>query len=378
VYRANHGQWNTVWGDNDVGEMGRWLAKRSLLQGEEQRDVGRIFFPGFLELALRGDRRYEPMFRDHRTVGAWLPRTLYVSQFASGGERRIATFEEDIDVTTATAGGAVAARGLTLWREGNIPTRATTRGATFETTAVYLGWSAPKDSTAAPDPDRAWYEVALPAEAMGPEARLTFSLAQLALRPGPLSVRDTLTPDTAAVAGSAGRDSSASRARASRSARARTAAEAASRARLPADSLRVDLSVELLTHDGRRATVPLSEVVALRPPLTIRLYRHASIESRVTGSPRDHEYALQRVEIPFACWACSRSAPPPSSDSARRRWSRSSFSRITDKVGKVEDGSASTEGEGPLRATRCRCRRGGSHRPASGRIATAPHAPPRG
>jgi hypothetical protein len=58
--------------------------------------------------------------------------------------------------------------------------------------------------------------------------------------------------------------------------------------------------VELLTHDGRRATVPLSEVVALRPPLTIRLYRHAYIETRVTGSPRDHEYALQRVEVPFA------------------------------------------------------------------------------
>ena len=36
------------------------------------------------------------------------------------------------------------------------------------------------------------------------------------------------------------------------------------------------------------------------PPLTIRLYRHAYIETRVTGSPRDHEYALQRVEVPFA------------------------------------------------------------------------------
>jgi|LauGreDrversion4_2_1035121.scaffolds.fasta_scaffold00131_18 dienelactone hydrolase len=300
VYRANHGQWNTVWGDNDVGEMGRWLAKRSLLSGEEQRDIGRIFFSGFLELAVRGDRRYEPMFRDHRTVGAWLPRTLYVSQFASGGERRIATFEEDIDVTTATAGSAVAARGLTLWREGSIPTRATARGATFETTAVYLGWSAPTDSTAVPDPDRAWYEVALPTGAIDPDARLTFSLAQLALRPGPLSVRDTLTPDTAVAAPSAGRDPSGSRARASRATRARSAADAARRARLPADSLRVDFSVELLTHDGRRATVPLSEVVALRPPLTIRLYRHAYIETRVTGSPRDHEYALQRVEVPFA------------------------------------------------------------------------------
>ena len=262
--------------------------------------MGRIFFTGFLELAVRGDRRYEPMFRDHRTVGAWLPRTMYVSQFASGAERRIATFEEDIDVTTATAGGAVAARGLTLWREGNIPTRATVRGATFETTAVYLGWAAPRDTGAAPDPDRAWYEVALPVAAFTPAARLTFNVAQLALRQGPLSVRDTLTPDTAGVVPTAAADSASAPRPGSRAAKQRAAAEAARRARLPADSLRVDISVELVTHDGRRATVPLSEVVALRPPLTIRLYRHAYIESRVTGSPRDHEYALQRVEIPFA------------------------------------------------------------------------------
>ena len=301
VYRANHGQWNTVWGDNDVGDMGRWLAKRSLLSGEEQRTVGRIFFTGFLELAVRGDRRYEPMFRDHRTVGAWLPRTLYVSQFASGAERRVATFEEDIDVTTTTAGGAIAARGLSLWREGAIPTRSTVRGGTFETTAAFLGWSAPRDSTAPIDPDRAWYEVAIPAGVLTDSARLTFSVAQAALTPTPLSPRDTVAPDAAGAGEAASvRDTVRARRGPSRAAKARATADAARRAALPADSLRVDLSVELLTHDGRRATLPLSAVVALRPPLTIRLYRHAYIETRVAGSPRDHEYAMQRVEIPFA------------------------------------------------------------------------------
>jgi dienelactone hydrolase len=300
VYRANHGQWNTVWGDNDVGDRGRWLAKRSLLSGEAQRAVGKVFFTGFLDLTLRGQRAYEPMFRDYRTAGAWLPPTMYVSQFASGDERVVASFEEDIDVTTATAGTRIAAQGLSQWREGTIPTRAAVRGATFETNAAYLGWAAPRDTTVAPDPDRAWYEVALPVGLLGPQSRVVFSLAQVAAQQGPLNPRDTLTPPDSGAAPARGAGGSG---RPSRAERQRRAAEAARRATLPADSLRVDLSVDLLTTDGRRATLPLSEVVALRPPLTIRLYRHAMIERKITGDPRDHEYALQRVEIPFARFA---------------------------------------------------------------------------
>lgn len=299
VYRANHGQWNTVWGDNDVGQRGRWLAKRSLLTGDEQRAVGKVFFTGFLEMTLRGQQAYEPMFRDYRTVGGWLPPTLYVSQFASGDEQVVASYEEDIDVTSATAGTRISAQGLSQWREGNIPTRAAVRGPTFETNAAYLGWAAPRDTTAAPDPDRAWYEVGVPAGILGTGSRVVFSLSQVATLQGPLNPRDTLTPPDSA----GGRPASRADGRSARpgiAERRRRAAEAARRATLPADSLRVDFSVELLTTDGRRATVPLSEVVALRPPLTIRLYRHAMIERKLTGDPRDHEYALQRVEIPFA------------------------------------------------------------------------------
>ena len=302
VYRANHGQWNTVWGDNDVGQRGIWLAKRSLLTGEAQRAVGKVFFTGFLDLTLQGRRAYEPMFRDYRTVGAWLPPTLYVSQFASGDERPVATFEEDIDVTTATAGTRIAAQGLTQWREGSIPTRSAVRGATFESNAAYLGWAAPRDTTAPPDPDRAWYEVELPAGTLSAGSRVVFSLAQVAAQQGALAARDTLTPPDSGAAAPRQAPSSGGRSAAERR---RATAEAERRAALPADSLRVDFSVELLTVDGRRATLPLSSVAALRPPLTIRLYRHAMIEQKVTGGPRDHEYALQRVEIPFARFAAA-------------------------------------------------------------------------
>lgn len=56
VYRANHGQFNTVWGDNGVGPAGWLLNKRSLLTGDEQRRVGLVFFTGFTEMTLQGRR----------------------------------------------------------------------------------------------------------------------------------------------------------------------------------------------------------------------------------------------------------------------------------------------------------------------------------
>ena len=300
VYRANHGQWNTVWGDNDVGPMGRWLAKRSLLSGEEQQQVGRVFFTGFLALTVRGDARYAPMFRDYRTVGGWLPRTQYASQHADGGERAVATYEEDIDVATATAGGAIRAHGLTQWREGMLPMRGAGR-ASFETNVAYLGWKAPGGDSASAPRDTAWYEVALPAGALGDSSRLRFSVAQLATVPGALAPGDTLTPrdpaaDAAEARAARGKSTPSRGPRSPRPPRRDT---------LPADSLRVDFTVELVTDQGARAAVPLSSVVALRPPLTIRLYRYAFIERKAAALGRDHEYALQRVEIPWARFAAA-------------------------------------------------------------------------
>ena len=40
------------------------------------------------------------MFRDHRTAGAWLPKTMYITRFQESGFTPLAEFDEDVDVTT--------------------------------------------------------------------------------------------------------------------------------------------------------------------------------------------------------------------------------------------------------------------------------------
>jgi hypothetical protein len=173
--------------------------------------------------------------------------------------------------------------------------------SSFETNAVYLGWKARGGDSASAPRDTAWYEVALPAGVLGDSAVVRFSVAQLATVPGALAPGDTLTPRDPAA------DAAEARAARGKSAPSRgpRSPRPPRRDTLPADSLRVDFTVELVTDQGARAAVPLSSVVALRPPLTIRLYRYAFIERKAAAMGRDHEYALQRVEIPWARFAAA-------------------------------------------------------------------------
>ena len=168
VYRANHGQWNTVWGPNDNGPRSdRILDLRALLEPEDQREFAEIYISAFLEATLKGDERYLPIFRDYRVIGEWLPKTMYVTRFQTDSFHPLATFEEDIDVTTGVGPGVVlSGDSLAVWREGELQLRSRNRPTTSaeqENQAVWLGWNnhiAGEDSTRLGMP--ASYTVALP------------------------------------------------------------------------------------------------------------------------------------------------------------------------------------------------------------------------
>ncbi|HYD53365.1 MAG TPA: hypothetical protein VEA99_12080, partial [Gemmatimonadaceae bacterium] len=142
VYRANHGQWNTVWGNKDSGPYSaRRLDLRGLLDPEAQRQVARVVFSAFLHATLKGRREYLPLFRDHRTAARWLPRAMLVTRFEEASFRPIATFDEDVDPATGTARGVrLEGDSLSVWRENTVRFR---RGEDFvNTNGVWLGWNA--------------------------------------------------------------------------------------------------------------------------------------------------------------------------------------------------------------------------------------------
>lgn len=269
MYRANHGQWNTVWGSHDNGtRSGRILDLDALIDADDQRTFGEIYISAFLEATLKDHKRYLPIFRDHRVIGGWLPKTMYVTQFETSDFRVLANFEEDIDVTAGTAHG-IRLRGdsLSTWREGKLMLRSRNRAATSssqENQAVWLGWNnriAGEDTTKLATP--ASYTVELPDSLatewnLGPNTTLDFLLAATNTTPDPRKAAKDSTEDQEE--------------RPDRPARPKRGGGE------DEDKPTIDLSVEVSDAAGVTARVPLSRYGPIRRPLEISILRRKDLE----------------------------------------------------------------------------------------------------
>lgn len=318
VYRANHGQWNQVWGNKDNGpRSGRSLDLRGLISADDQRQFGRVVITAFLESTLKGKQEYLPMFRDHRTAGAWLPKTMYITRFQASGFTPVALFDEDVDVTTGTAPG-VRIRGDSLgtWKESGLLLRGGNNDA-VNTNAVTLGWN---NTVAGPDTTKrgkpASYTITLPdsltrAIGVSPASALCFSVAPLDAKPGPRSApRDSTKKDSTAKKDSTPKPPST---------------------KAKPDTFPVDFTIEVTDAAGVSASVSIRRYGVPRRPLDIQIMRRASQEQQ--RFPNKFEVVLQSYAIPMA----DLIALSPSLDPSRLRSVRFVFDRAIWGTVQVDD-----------------------------------------
>lgn len=292
VYRANHGQWNTVWGPHDNGPRSpRILDLRGLITPEAQQRFAEIYVSAFLDIVTRGDKRYLPIFRDHRVIGQWLPETMYITRYETSGFRPLATFEEDIDVTSGTEHGVtIKGDSLSAWKESMLLLRSSNRAntsASQENQGVTVSWNnriAGADTTAHGPAAR--YSLELPAGLaadwrLWSGSTLDFTLAPTNNVPGPRAA-PTSDDEGEEEAESDGPDERPSM---------RGGADE------EAEDPPVDLSVEVVDADGETARVTLSDYGALRRPLETYVMRRADLEATRF---QDHwELILQTFSIPL-------------------------------------------------------------------------------
>ncbi len=138
IYGANHGQFNTSWGNNDTGNPFIGLLNlKQLLPEKEQRKIAEVYISGFLEATLRGKHEYLPMFADARAAKEWLPETIYLNQFEDSNTELICTFDEDFDLSSTTNNkGVISSKNLTVWREQEIQLKWKKKGSR----ALVVGW----------------------------------------------------------------------------------------------------------------------------------------------------------------------------------------------------------------------------------------------
>ena len=139
IFGANHGQFNTRWGRNDVGYPGIAVYNRKQIMPEnDQEMIGKVYISAFLEATLHHQNGYVALFQDYRAGMDWLPETIYLNQFEDTYCSFICNYQEDIDLTTTTQkGGIISMENLTVWKEMTVPLK----WGSQDTRAVYLGWS---------------------------------------------------------------------------------------------------------------------------------------------------------------------------------------------------------------------------------------------
>lgn len=242
LYRANHSQFNTVWGNADWSQpFGVLLNRKPLFTGEEQRQIAKIYIAAFLAATLREQRVYWPLFRTQQARADWLPDTVSLQQYQASNFHILSNYEEDVDVATATAPGTLIETGyLQVWREAKLLLRLDEE-ANQANNVVRLEWT--------PGAPLAFYRFTLPARLaaawkLDDNARLTLALAN---------------------------DSAQRQA--------------------------VELTLELTDADGERAQLPLRRFAALHPPLPIRLAKLPALEAWLL---KPAELVPQTIELPLA------------------------------------------------------------------------------
>lgn len=144
IHRANHGQFNSIWGRRDFGEPYGWfLNTGALIEGEEQRQVAKVYIAAFAERVFNQKSEYEPVFENSASIKEWLPQTAFLNSYSTSRDSTLVHFEEDIDLTSTTVGTSVG-NNLLVWREEPLMMRG---GESQGTNAVILGWD--KDSMGA-------------------------------------------------------------------------------------------------------------------------------------------------------------------------------------------------------------------------------------
>jgi hypothetical protein len=290
VYRANHGQWNTVWGAHDNGpRSARILDLRTLMPPEDQRQFGKVYITAFLDATLRDRKEYLPLFRDHRVAADWLPKTMYITRFEESTFRRIAGYEEDIDVTSGAVDGVrIQGDSLATWQESRLSLRTANspaEGSSQYNNAVTLGWNnrLAGDDTTRMGPPAAYTLTlpnGLPAEwNLNESSALQFLMMPTEVMPGPRAeAKDSASADSTA------RSPNRPRPRPSRDDEDKE---------LPP----VDFSIELTDAAGQTAVVPVSNYGVVRRPLETWVLMRRDVER--SRFARQSEIVLQTYSIPL-------------------------------------------------------------------------------
>jgi hypothetical protein len=224
---------------------------------------------------------------------------MYVTRFETSAFHPLATFEEDIDVTSGSeAGVSLAGDSLATWKEATLPLRSANRSSTDvsasqENQAVWLGWN---NRIAGDDTTR-----------LGPPARFTVTLPDGLARTWELGAGSTLDLMLGATNVLPGprKDPAADTTKKADREGGRGGRGGSDRPKPDDDEEKppVDLTVQVEDAAGRTASLNLRDYGAIRRPLEMHVLRRGDMEKQRFAD--NWELILQTYSIPLGDFAAA-------------------------------------------------------------------------
>jgi dienelactone hydrolase len=247
VYQANHGQFNSVWGNKDRSLYNSLLLNRApLLTAAEQEQAAKVMITSFLNAALRDEAGYRAVFGNPVAALNWLPPGIVVTQLQEASFIPVDNNSGSAALAaTEVAGAEAAAQGMTVAQVETLKLR---DGQTAQgNKALHLAWDAGSQPS---------YAITLPQEkasdwGLSPEHSLTFALASV-----------------------------------------------------PGEAVAGDVWVELVTAVGQTARLPISDFGPILPTLPAHLVK-ANWLAGLNGFPgeiRPEEVVLQTYTLPLSAF----------------------------------------------------------------------------
>ena len=247
---ANHGQFNSTWGNKDLSGPSRiFLNTKRMLEGEQQRNIAKVYISAFLQNTLYGDDKYIKLFQNYNYIQGILPKAKYISRFEDSDYNVIANYEEDVDIVTGTLSDTMLkGNGFTLWREKAMLLRSKEEKSN---SGVVLKWQNVDDTGKKLKKDYAVYSIQLPPnlaeEQFDYKSKINFSMADT----GIIEYSDE-------------------------------------------NKKNIDLTIQVKDKNGLSAEIPLSDIGNLNTAIKVKFTKWSFLEQQYES---DMEINLQSFEI---------------------------------------------------------------------------------
>ncbi|MCR5327291.1 MAG: hypothetical protein K6E12_00345 [Saccharofermentans sp.] len=116
ILGANHGQFNSLWGQYDMAPMGKgYLNTNNFIDEGDQKKIAKAYIRTFLDSTVLGDDTYASLLSDVSSYEGDLPDTVYVTNYEDSSRVTLCSFDDTVDIVNSGNGTAVSVAGSSGW-----------------------------------------------------------------------------------------------------------------------------------------------------------------------------------------------------------------------------------------------------------------------